>query len=479
MASAAAVYILEPEQSREINISVPLVHKKIEKESFANHQETASSAWNRSLQGAAQLQIPDAHFKFLYDAAIRTMVLHSPKEVYPGPSIYRRFWFRDAAFILNALLCVGLKERVRRSLDCFRARQTAQGYFLSQEGEWDSNGEALWIMRRYCEMTGNLPPKEWGKSIYKAGKWIYKKRLPANGPYPHAGLLPSGFSAEHLGPNDFYYWDDFWAVAGLKAAAFLCAAYKDNDEAAHFETESQALLESIDQSLKKVEVRLKRPAIPASPYRRLDSGAIGSLVASYPLRVFEHNDPRVLDTADYSMKNCLVHGGFFHDMTHSGINPYLTLHLSQALLRAGDPRYFGLMTAVAKLASPTGQWPESVHPRTGGGCMGDGQHVWAAAEWVLMIRNCFVREEGNRLILCSGIPRAWLEKNQTIAFGPAPTSFGDIQISIKLRGENILVEWRGQWLAKEPPIDIRLPGFKSVIITPATNSIELKYEAGK
>jgi hypothetical protein len=111
--------------------------------------------------------------------------------------------------------------------------------------------------------------------------------------------------------------------------------------------------------------------------------------------------------------------------------------------------------------------------------MGDGQQVWAAAEWVMIIRNCFVREEDDRLILCSGIPRAWLDKNQTIAFGPAPTSFGDIQISIKPQGKNILVEWHGQWFAKEPPIDIQLPGFKSVRITPATNSFELKIEADK
>ena len=259
----------------------------------------------------------------------------------------------------------------------------------------------------------------------------------------------------------------------------MSTAYKDNDEAFLFETESHALLESINQSLKKVGVRLKRLAIPASPYRRLDSGAIGSLAASYPLRVFEQNDSRILDTADFLMKNCLVHGGFFHDMTHSGINPYLTLHLAQVLLRASDPRYFNLMTVVAKLASPTGQWPESVHPRTGGGCMGDGQHVWAAAEWVLMIRNCFVREEGNRLILCSGIPRVWLEKKQTIAFGPAPTSFGDIQISIKPRGENILIEWQGVWFAKEPPIDVQLPGFMKIRVMPATNSLELKYEVNK
>ena len=111
--------------------------------------------------------------------------------------------------------------------------------------------------------------------------------------------------------------------------------------------------------------------------------------------------------------------------------------------------------------------------------MGDGQHVWAAAEWVLMIRNCFVREEEDRLILCSGIPRIWLEKDQTIAFGPAPTNFGDIQIFIKPQGQNILVEWRGKWFAKEPLIDIQLAGFKNVRVPSGTNSLELKYEADK
>jgi hypothetical protein len=289
-------------------------------------------------------------------------------------------------------------------------------------------------------------------------------------------LLPAGFSAEHLGPNDFYYWDDFWAVAGLKAAAFLCTAYKEDDEAIYFEKESKTLQERINQSLQKVALRLKRLAIPASPYRRLDSGAIGSLAASYPLRIFEQSDTRILGTAAFLMKNCLVHGGFFHDMTHSGINPYLTLHLAQVLLRAGDPRYFSLMTAVANLATSTGQWPESVHPRTGGGCMGDGQHVWAAAEWVLMIRNCFVREEDNRLILCSGIPQVWLQEKQTISFGPAPTSFGDIHISIKPQGKKILVEWQGQWFTKEPLIDIQLPGFANIRVSLGTNSLELKEE---
>ena len=96
-----------------------------------------------------------------------------------------------------------------------------------------------------------------------------------------------------------------------------------------------------------------------------------------------------------------------------------------------------------------------------------------------MLRNCFVREEDNRLILCSGIPRIWLEKNETISFGPALTSFGDIQISLKPQEQNVLVEWSGRWFAQEPPIDIQLPGFMKTRVLPATNSLELKYEANK
>lgn len=476
MASAAAMYKLEAGKAEDITISIPLTKNKINQGDDAVDQKNAQEAWKESLQGVCSLQIPDEHFQFLYQAAIHTMILHSPKEVYPGPFIYRRFWFRDAAFILHALLCVGLKQRVKRALDCFRERQTAQGYFLSQEGEWDSNGEALWIMRQYCEMTGSLPPQEWQKSIKKGGQWICKKRLPNNVTSSHGGLLPSGFSAEHLGPNDFYYWDDFWAVAGLKAAAYLCNAYEEHKEAVYFEGESKELLANINQSLKKIEERLIRPAIPASPYRRMDTGAVGSLVASYPLRIFGPQDIRVLDTADFLIENCLVHGGFFHDMTHSGINPYLTLHLAQVLLRAGDPKYFGLMEAVAKLASPTGQWPESIHPNTGGGCMGDGQHVWAAAEWVLMIRNCFVREENDGLILCSGIPQIWLDTKQVMSFGPAPTSFGIIQITIKPQDLNVLIEWQSEWFGDEPDINIDLPGFKKVRIALGANSIEMKAE---
>jgi hypothetical protein len=252
------------------------------------------------------------------------------------------------------------------------------------------------------QQTGRTTPKAaWRDAIERGARWIINKRLDKDIDGARAGLLPAGFSAEHLGPNDYYYWDDFWASAGLHAAASLMHGF-DANTAAHFTREAEDLQASVDRCLARDAQRLGRLAMPASPYRRLDAGVIGSLAMGYPLRLCAAADPRLLDTVGFLLDRCFLDGAFFQDMTHSGLNAYLTLHIAQVLLRAADPRYLEIVEAVAGLASPTGQWPEAIHPRTRGGCMGDAHHVWAAAEWVLMLRNCFLRKEPRAHFLVIG-----------------------------------------------------------------------------
>ena len=472
MATSAALFKLDPAKGREIVVKVPL--KSRHQKKHVSPAVGRGNPWKESLRNHCEFCVPDKHVEFLYNAALRTLILHSPDDVYAGPFTYKRFWFRDAAFILHAMLCAGLTARVERTLDRYPARQNTLGYFHSQDGEWDSNGEALWIMQRFCELTGRVPKHSWRNAIRSGGRWILKKRLPDEKGLRHAGLLPAGFSAEHLGPNDYYYWDDFWGVAGLQAAAWLAESYGDATAGERFRHEASIFLHTINVSFGKVFESIGRPAMPASPYRRLDAGAIGSLVVGYPLRLYPPDEPRLLDTVEFLLKNCFIQGAFFQDMIHSGINAYLTLHVAQVLLRAGDPRYFDLMISVAKLASPTGQWPEAIHPRTRGGCMGDGQHVWAAAEWVAMIRNCFVREEENGLILASGIPPAWLGTGEMLSFGPGPTSFGSLSLTIKPEKDTIVISWQGNWHGKPPRIEVRLTGFEPEIAAVDQHSVALK-----
>jgi hypothetical protein len=216
--------------------------------------------------------------------------------------------------------------------------------------------------------------------------------------------------------------------------------------------------------------------MPASCYRRLDSGAIGSLVAGYPLGLLDARDERLLATANHLLDRCMVGGGFFQDMIHSGVNMYLTMHVAQVLLRAGDPRFADLVRTVADLASPTGQWPEAIHPHTLGGCMGDGQHAWAAAEWILMMRNCFLREEpgAGKLVLGAGVLPQWLAKGSSMSIGPALTSWGPMDVTIDVSGETVQVRWAGRWRREKPEVEVRVPGFGPVVAPADSGAVRLE-----
>jgi hypothetical protein len=150
--------------------------------------------------------------------------------------------------------------------------------------------------------------------------------------------------------------------------------------------------------------------------------------------------------------------------------------MAQVLLRAGDIRGLELFRTVAELASPTGQWPEAIHPRTLGGCMGDGQHVWASAEWLLMQRNCFVREEGRRLLLATGIFPEWLSQPMPLSFGPTPTLFGPVTIWIRTEKECVTVSWKGEWRAQSPEISVCLPHFSAVVAESGSSSVTLSWK---
>ena len=457
MATAAAVHNLQGLNEKHLTIRIPL-------QEDTSHLISCDSkdfgSWSSAIENTARLSLPDSNIQYLYDSAVRTLILLSAGDIVPGPYTYRRFWFRDACFMLNALMVIGLTDRCRRILSKFPTRQKRSGFFHSQDGEWDSNGQVLWIYNRYESLSGQVLDQTVRDTIYRAVKWIRHKRLPKNNS-AHAGLLPPGFSAEHLGPNDYYYWDNFWALAGLKAAAKMVKRYGAESKSTEIERIAIDLKKSIFDSIEKIPERKSRGGIPASPYRRMDAGAIGSMVADYPLQLTPPGEQRIAETLSFLIENCFHSGAFFQDMIHSGVNVYMTLAIAQSLLRNRDQRYQFLIRAVEELATSTGQWPEAIHPLTGGGCMGDGQHGWAAAEWVMMIRNLFVREEGHRLILCSGIYSEWLQTDTPVSFGPTPTPFGTISIKIVRTDHGLKISLNAGHMHSPAEGEIHLPGYQS------------------
>ena len=86
--------------------------------------------------------------------------------------------------------------------------------------------------------------------------------------------------------------------------------------------------------------------------------------------------------------------------------------------------------------------------------MGDGQHVWAASEWIMMIRNCLLREEGEELLVCPGVPDTWLSRGTPLTFGPAPTALGEVELREEKRGRRATVRCAGKWTVREPRVRV-------------------------
>jgi hypothetical protein len=399
--------------------------------------------WQTRLSQGAVLQFPRKKLNESFQA--NKMYLHvfdRGSTMTPGALTYSNCWIRDSAFMIHALDKLGFHDQAREKLVHLLTRQDKDGYFVSQEGEWDSNGQVLWAVLEHHKLTRNLTLlREVYPILARGAEWIERKRRETKrSASPHFGLLPAGISAEHLGPSDFYYWDNFWGVAGMRQVAQAAQLLGHESDATRLNRYANEYWTEIERSLQASEKAAGTTCLPASPYRRFDSGAIGSLCAVYPLGLIEAKHPRVLNTVRLIEGRFLVGDGFFQEHFHSGVNSYLTAHLAQCYLAMGNLRVWRLVRYLLRHASSTYTWPEAFHPITKGGCMGEGHHGWAAAEWILLLRNLLFYERGDNLCLTPLMNPKDLEPGNTLTVRSAPSYFGTVSFKVFADKKELLLE---------------------------------------
>jgi hypothetical protein len=438
--------------------------------------------WVTQSAHGMRLELPDPRLQEAVEANRRfLLLLLDGDEITPGPSTYHRFWFRDAAYMLAALDRYGYHDEVAQVLGSYPGRQRVDGFYFSQRQEWDANGAALWSLAEHWRLTRDRALVEsMLPSIVAGVQWIERKRHSKRrrhsgrgGDEALRGLLPAGVSAEHLGPFDYFFWDDFWGVAGLRSGAELLQATDQGDAAADASRFASAMWTDVEASLELTAKRLGTLAMPAGPRRRIDPAVIGSLVACWPLGLLPADDPRVAATVDVIRDRFTRAEGraFFQGISHTGLGTYLTMELAAVELAAGDRRCLDRLAWMLEVASPTWTWPEAVHPRLDGGCMGDGHHGWAAADFLSLVRDLLVREtEDSGLALASAIPATWLGQGWEVH--DAPTTYGLLSYAVRWHGDRPALLWDLQPHAGVGAVRLTAPG-----LDPAWSTTEPKGEA--
>jgi hypothetical protein len=103
--------------------------------------------------------------------------------------------------------------------------------------------------------------------------------------------------------------------------------------------------------------------------------------------------------------------------------------------------------------------------------MGDGQHGWAAADFLTFVRNLLVREgAGGSLHLCSMLPDDWL--GHEIELHDAPTHAGRCSFAVRWHGDRPALLWDLEPWDSSTPTRLRAPG-----LDPTWSSDEPRGEA--
>ncbi len=450
LATACAEYklFLNPSEEKVIEARIPMDKTSvIPKESYLTGtydsflQQTLVE-WGTKVAEGIDINIPDKRLEKAFKTNISyLLLLHDGKSITPGPFNYHNFWFRDAAYLLQSLFKCGYAKEAQEVLMTYPSRQKLNGFFFSQLTEWDSNGEAIWVIAEYFRVTRDIESlRRLIPSVYNGAKWIVKKlKAEYNAKAPYTGLMPKGLSAEHFGANGVYYWDDYWSLKGLLDAKFLIDQVPEEKLDTQFIERAITKLEAdLNTSIESAYQKEGKPCLPIGPERYIDSGSIGSLAVLYPLYLFDPFDERLVNTIEMLRERCFTNGAFFHDINHSGHGTYLNAHISQVYLSQRDYKALDLIYWLLDKATDTFTWPESIHPFTFGGVVGDGHHGWAAADFLMVVRNMLILEEPEKLVLTPVIPKEWISLFEIVKVKNAPTHFGEVSFKYEVIEEGTI-----------------------------------------
>jgi hypothetical protein len=457
----------------------------LRQDSADNLEQNNLRYWRNLLDGTgfqATLPAEIAHLFDMFRSCRATiLILADEGAIHPGPTIYDSFWIRDSSVEGIACTLAGDSDLATRQFgdhytnpDYFHMEQRSQagvslyGFFGGDheinDQEWDSNGEALWAFGRFDRIRGSavaFGARVFTPYVVTGARWIRDNRT-------IYGLLPSGWSAEHLGGKDKpHYWDDLWAVAGLWEAAQLSqrlGAPQTVELWSIYDQVRQASADSIRWVLgEQARLGQWQTFIPTGPadVNQLDSTIIGTVAYFHPCRLYDGQ--KLGADIDYAARATLetiwshfVDGGFRHDTAWRCYGPYLTLQLAHAFLLVGDVNRMNqlLFWVVANAGfarvhdsagGPSlwqvvqGAWNEQHNYPVARDFtqfdfpsswwyMGDIPHGWAAAEFILLLRDILFFEVAEdtdpQIYVAPGILPDWVRTGEPIVVRDAPTTFG-------------------------------------------------------
>ena len=460
LASAAMAWQVPPHLgSLSITLSVPFFAKSTRLKS--NSYESALSHWRKTLADVKWCvpQVAVSAVACFRTAAAHILINCDGPAIQPGPRRYTRSWVRDCVIMGAALTKARRPEVLRNFLVWYAQFQREDGHIPSvvdRDGvddlvEHDSHGQFIWGVREAFRAN---PSRAWLVSLWDtvrlaADHLLELRAQRMTAAYAHGehaacyGLLPESASHEgYLSHPVHSYWDNFWGIRGLEAAAELARFLELPADAERWQSESENFLGDVQKSIGKVISDHKLDYIPGSvEWADFDPTATANAIAQLDFADDLPQGPlhQMLDT---------YLSGFRRK--HAGEIPWLNytayeIRIIGAFVRLGRrEEAHELLDFFLSDRRPLewNQWPEITwrDPRSPGH-LGDVPHTCIAAEYLLAVAAMIASErDGNdSMVLAQGLPWCWISAADSgFSVHGLMTRFGQLNFEIRAEGTALI-----------------------------------------
>jgi hypothetical protein len=396
--------------------------------------------YNRLFGASMGISLPERKVTDTFYASLANMALsryRSPHGIAQtvNKMRYHSFWLRDGAVITNAFDKVGLYGIAAQNLNYFYSWQQPDGLFISRPQEWDGFGQALWALGEHYRFTRSRAfAQQAFPAVSRAMSWFGSQRA-ADGRRlmpPVRGGTDNDLVSGHLSG------DNFWAAAGV-AGAIDIARGAGNLGAA---TSWSGVLADFKATLRR-HIAARAPRGPIPPSLDRPGGQVwGILWASYIGDVYPATSPVVQNTIRRARR--LFSEGIMTYLSHRLLHHYSGFRVWQTELLANQQRNVvrGLYSTLAHTTSTNAGWEAAVMPFSDR-VVDDATtpHGWFAAEYVSLLRNMLVREQGRDVYLMSAVSPSWLRPGRRITVRRAPTHFGRVSFQLRGTGGGAVLTW--------------------------------------
>jgi len=464
---------LKPNEEKEIYLAIPFYEDKINFNISSDENENIKlvkeklndiiNYWDQKVN-KVKFNIPSSSDKIINTIKSNIGYILINRDhwgIQPGSRSYERSWIRDGALTSSALLRMGLKKEVKEFADWYSNYLFENGKVpcvVDKRGpdpvpENDSNGEYILLMKQYFNFTKDtLFLKLKYNSIKNAVSYLeYLISQRSTDHYQNGndsvrayyGILPESISHEGYSAKPMHsYWDDFFALKGLKDAVVIAHILGEKEDEIKFINLRDEFKKNLYNS---IQLTMKMHNIDYIPgcVELGDFDATSTTVAIYPVDEL-HNlpQPYLKNTFDRYYDFSIAREN--PDNNWINFTPYEVrtigsfIYLDEIEKAHKQIEFFLKYQRPQSTDSGWNHWAEVVWkderlPRF----IGDMPHTWVGSDFINSIRTMFVYESPSNgdydslVVIGAGLYQEWIDSPNGISVENLPTYYGDLSYSIK------------------------------------------------